>query len=195
MKLITSLLVTTTLWGQTAIGPAQGSCPSPTPQVVVAAPPGSGSSPILRWSCASIDAATMTLDTATSPPTLRAKPGTGPQGPPGPQGPQGTPGTPGATGPSGPQGATGATGPAGPQGIQGPPGAGITFVDGEVPAGIIDGLNATFTLSNAPLPLTLHLYRNGLRMKSGFDYNLTGATITFLFIPQIGDTLLADYRR
>jgi hypothetical protein len=83
-------------------------------------------------------------------------------------------------------------------GSSGPCGGGATFVDQEVPGGTVDGANAVFTIANAPAPLSsLHLYRNGLLQKVGFDFALNGVTITFVTaaIPQAGDTLLASYRR
>ncbi|MCS6953954.1 MAG: hypothetical protein RMK57_04760 [Bryobacterales bacterium] len=86
-------------------------------------------------------------------------------------------------------------GTAGPCGTTGSTGPG--FVDGETPAGLINGSNATFTLANPPSPgSSLALYRNGLRQQQGLDYTLSGNTITFLpgAIPQPGDTLLASYR-
>lgn len=87
----------------------------------------------------------------------------------------------------------GTAGPcADPNAVQGP-----TFVDAESPSGIVDGSNASFTLSNAPSPVTsLALYRNGILQKSGFDYSLTNATIQFVSgaMPQPADTLLASYR-
>lgn len=73
-----------------------------------------------------------------------------------------------------------------------------TFVDGETPTGTIDGVNATFTLANAPSPATsLILYLNGVRLRVGTHYTLSGATITYLAgsIPQTGDAHVADYRR
>lgn len=86
-------------------------------------------------------------------------------------------------------------GTAGPCGAAGNTGPG--FVDGETPAGLINGSNATFTLANIPSPgPSLALYRNGLLQQQGLDYTLSGNTITFLAgaIPQPGDTLLASYR-
>lgn len=73
----------------------------------------------------------------------------------------------------------------------------INFVDAETPGGSVNGSNFTFTLANSPNPSSsLRLYRNGLTMKPGFDYNLSGNTITFLpaSTPQIADVLLAFYR-
>lgn len=76
-------------------------------------------------------------------------------------------------------------------------GAGPQFVDGEVPGGTIDGVNATFTLANTPNPTTsLVLFRNGVVQQPGADYTLTGSTVQFLAgaVPQPGDTLKAWYR-
>lgn len=71
------------------------------------------------------------------------------------------------------------------------------FSDNEMPAGSIDGSNATFTLANAPSPSTsLAVYRNGLLLKQGTDYTRSGSTLTFQpgTIPQVGDGLVASYR-
>ena len=71
------------------------------------------------------------------------------------------------------------------------------FTDQEVPAGVINGVNATFTLANIPNPpASLALYRNGLLMEAGVDYTLTSQTIQFqtASIPVTGDALLATYR-
>jgi hypothetical protein len=85
-------------------------------------------------------------------------------------------------------------------GTSGACGAGstITFVDGEMPGGAVDGANATFTLANTPSPATsLHLFRNGILQKLGFDYTFNISTIFFVAgaTPQPGDTILASYRR
>ena len=77
-------------------------------------------------------------------------------------------------------------------------GGSATFVDQEVPGGLVDGANTVFTLANAPVPSTsLHLFRNGILQKAGFDFTLSGATVTFVSIavPSQGDTILASYRR
>jgi hypothetical protein len=76
-------------------------------------------------------------------------------------------------------------------------GSTINFVDGESPGGVVDGSNVTFTVANAPSPSTsLHLFRNGIVQKLGFDYTFSGVTIVFVAgaTPQPGDTILADYR-
>jgi hypothetical protein len=82
-------------------------------------------------------------------------------------------------------------------GSLGPCGANVVFVDLELPAGTLDGVNTAFALSYAPAPAaSLLLFRNGLLQKAGVDYTLAGSTVTFLAgsTPQPGDSLLASYR-
>jgi hypothetical protein len=84
-------------------------------------------------------------------------------------------------------------------GSSGPCGSGATpsFVDGDSPAGIVDGSNTSFTLSAVPNPAaSLAVYRNGILQKTGQDYTATDSTIQFVAAaaPQPGDTLLASYR-
>ena len=72
-----------------------------------------------------------------------------------------------------------------------------TFVDAESPAGTMDGTNAAFTLVSAPAPpASLAMFRNGLLLKQGNDYTLSGNALTFLTgaVPQPGDVLEASYR-
>jgi hypothetical protein len=70
------------------------------------------------------------------------------------------------------------------------------FFDAEIPGGIVDGTNNTFTLANPPSGTSLALFRNGLYMLNNFDYTLSGQTITFVAggVPQPADTLVANYR-
>jgi hypothetical protein len=71
------------------------------------------------------------------------------------------------------------------------------FVDGEVPAGLVDGANTVFTLSEAPVPAaSLQFFRNGVLQQQGLDYTLSGYVITFAgdSVPQTGDILLGSYR-
>lgn len=88
--------------------------------------------------------------------------------------------------------ADGTTGPCGGGGGSLP-----LLVDGETPVGTVNGSNAVFTLNYGPSPVTsLRLYRNGILLKEGVDFTLTGNTITFLTaaIPAAGDVLQAGYR-
>ncbi len=55
----------------------------------------------------------------------------------------------------------------------------ITYSDGEVPGGTVNGLNGSFTLAGTPLGSSLQLYLNGLFQTAGVDYTLTGATVQF----------------
>jgi hypothetical protein len=87
----------------------------------------------------------------------------------------------------------------GSSGACGSGGGGVlpSFSDGETPGGTVNGSNATFTLAFAPSPAAaLDLYRNGLMMKQGSDYSLSGSTITFFLasVPQASDLLVASYR-
>lgn len=76
-------------------------------------------------------------------------------------------------------------------------GSAPSFVDGDLPAGIVDGNNATFTLTAVPAPATsLAVYRNGVLQEQSVDYTATGNSIQFAAAstPQPGDALLASYR-
>jgi hypothetical protein len=85
----------------------------------------------------------------------------------------------------------GTSGPCGDGGSQ------QNFVDGEAPAGLLDGANTAFTLSDVPSPAaSLTFYRNGMLQKDGLDFTLSGNQIHFVTaaVPQTGDTLVASYR-
>jgi hypothetical protein len=72
-----------------------------------------------------------------------------------------------------------------------------SFSDAEIPTGLVNGANTTFALLFAPSPAaSLDLYRNGLLMKQGADYSITGSTISFFVAstPQSGDLVQAAYR-
>lgn len=86
-------------------------------------------------------------------------------------------------------------------GTSGPCGAATAalpvFVDHEVPAGEINGVNATFQLGQPPSPAgSLHIFRNGILQRAGVDFTLSGKAVTFLVhsVPQPGDLLEASYR-
>jgi hypothetical protein len=73
----------------------------------------------------------------------------------------------------------------------------LGFADGEVPAGVVNGSNTTFTIANLPNPASsLAVYRNGLLMTLGVDYTFSGQVIQFVpaSTPVTGDSLLATYR-
>ncbi len=78
--------------------------------------------------------------------------------------------------------------------IPGGGGSAVTFVDGETPSGAVNGSNQTFTLAATPTAGSVHLYLNGVRLRAGTDFTISGATITMVAAPQTGDWLHADYR-
>ena len=74
----------------------------------------------------------------------------------------------------------------------------ITFVDSEVPTGLVNGVNTTFVLSGIPLPASsLAVYRNGILQRPSIDYDLAVNQLVFKSgaIPQPSDILQAFYRK
>lgn len=66
----------------------------------------------------------------------------------------------------------------------------------EIPAGTIDGVNATFTLQQIPNPRgSLILKLNGITLTYSVDYSILGTTITMFAgqIPQVGDSFIANF--
>ena len=55
------------------------------------------------------------------------------------------------------------------------------YINKEIPIGLIDGTNSTFTLRNIPVNGSEHLYLNGLLIEEGSqtDYTISGSTVTF----------------
>lgn len=76
-------------------------------------------------------------------------------------------------------------------GPPGPPGSPRVF--NEEPGGVKDGVNAVFTLAQAPEPGSTTLYRNGLREQLDVGYTLSGSEITFSSPPLSTDDLTVDY--
>lgn len=69
-----------------------------------------------------------------------------------------------------------------------------SLVSSEVPSGLVNSSNVTFTLASTPTAGTVRLYQNGVRLKVTEDYTISGATITMNTAPVTGDLLLADYQ-
>lgn len=64
----------------------------------------------------------------------------------------------------------------------------------EIPAGIVDGSNTTFTITTTPLGAGYFtLYLNGIFQRVGTDYSRVGLTITMVTPPAVGQTLDAVY--
>jgi hypothetical protein len=71
------------------------------------------------------------------------------------------------------------------------------FVTREVPTGLINGSNVTFTLANTPVAGTECIFLNGLlqNVGAGNDYTISGATITFVVAPETGSVILVNYQK
>jgi len=64
----------------------------------------------------------------------------------------------------------------------------------EVPTGVIDGVNDTYTLSQTPTgAASVKIYLDGLFQRQGTDYTIAGSTITMTTAPASGQTLDANY--
>lgn len=70
-----------------------------------------------------------------------------------------------------------------------------TFAPAEVPSGLINGSNTSYTLAHTPTAGSLELYKNGQQLiGGGADYTLAGGTITMTTALATGDSFLAYYR-
>lgn len=71
------------------------------------------------------------------------------------------------------------------------------FVDKEIPTGLINSSNTTYTLANTPVAGSEHVYLNGILQESGAgnDYTIATATITYLTAPVTGDKIRVTYRK
>lgn len=87
--------------------------------------------------------------------------------------------------------------PTGPPGPPGPPGAvAPLLVLNEIPAGVVNGSNATFTTAFNFVPGQIAVRINGLSQRFALDFTTIGTTtILFSESPGIGDSLQVDYLR
>lgn len=81
--------------------------------------------------------------------------------------------------------------------IKGPPGtdssSGGNWVNGELPVGLINGVNPIFTTANPFIAGSLCVYLNGLRQDAG-DYSETSnQTFQFIIPPWVGSKIRIDY--
>ena len=73
-------------------------------------------------------------------------------------------------------------------------GGGTVQVWNETPAGVINGINLSFSTFNPFRSSSLALYLNGLRQRPTGDYIVTGANVFQMVLPPlVGDTLSVDY--
>ena len=77
-----------------------------------------------------------------------------------------------------------------------PPGGGtsINFADNEIPSGVKNGVNVTFTLAHTPIAGSVKLYLNAGRDYPTDDFTVSGNTITFVIAPLSTDKIITDYR-
>lgn len=63
-----------------------------------------------------------------------------------------------------------------------------------IPTGLVNGVNKIFTLPTTPTVITL-VFQNGLLLipGGGNDYTISGAVITFVVAPLVGDVIAAVY--
>ena len=69
------------------------------------------------------------------------------------------------------------------------------FVDDEVPTGVVNGSNKTFTIADTPMSGSVKLFVNGQRQILTTDYSITGTTITTVVAYPTGTLLRVDYRK
>lgn len=69
------------------------------------------------------------------------------------------------------------------------------FVINEIPSGLINSSNVTYTLANTPEAGTEQVFLNGLLQApgSGLDYTISGGTITFVKAPHTNSDLYVTY--
>lgn len=70
----------------------------------------------------------------------------------------------------------------------------ITYVDKEIPSGIIDGVNNSFVLNYTPIPNSEHVYLNGLLQDEIDDYTIEYNVIKFTYPPLNGMKIRCSYR-
>ncbi len=71
---------------------------------------------------------------------------------------------------------------------------GTYFVFNEIPSGLINGVNKTFTLASAPKPTDkCEVFINGIKQKLTTEYSLSGAIITMINAPAPTDTIFVNY--
>ena len=76
-----------------------------------------------------------------------------------------------------------------------------SFITREVPTGLVNSSNRVFTLAHTPVTGTECVYLNGLLQTegSGFDYTISGNTITFTVqspqVPETGSILVVNYQK
>jgi hypothetical protein len=64
----------------------------------------------------------------------------------------------------------------------------------QIPTGLVNNSNTTYTLTNAPLSAgVFRLYVDGIKQINTVDFTRVGVTITMLYTLNFGQTIEADY--
>lgn len=65
----------------------------------------------------------------------------------------------------------------------------------EIPSGLINSLNVTYTIANTPVTGTVMVFLNGMLQApgGGLDYTISGTTITFVKAPRTNSDLYVSY--
>jgi hypothetical protein len=76
------------------------------------------------------------------------------------------------------------------------PGPSKDFIENEVPSGLVNGSNATFTSQYNFVPESVEVFINGLKQKPIIHYTTSGTTTIILSdSPQTGDQILINYQK
>jgi hypothetical protein len=68
------------------------------------------------------------------------------------------------------------------------------LIVGEIPSGVLDGINTTFVLANLPIMGTEMVFLQGILQDRGDDYTIAGDTITYADPPLSGMKLRVTYQ-
>jgi hypothetical protein len=68
------------------------------------------------------------------------------------------------------------------------------FSFNEVPVGLINGINSTYTVSNSPINTSAQIFLNSVYQISPDDYTIAGSTFIFVNPPVVGSKLKINYQ-
>lgn len=72
----------------------------------------------------------------------------------------------------------------------------VIDIRGEIPAGAINGINATFSTLYPFVAFSEDIFLNGVRQAVNVDYTITGANqITFFQAPGAGEEIITNYTK
>lgn len=74
-------------------------------------------------------------------------------------------------------------------------GGGASMIFNEIPTGLINGSNTTYTLANVPKSGSVAVYLTGVRQRPTTDFTISGRTLTMIPAPGVNDNLYVDYAK